>query len=796
MLIITKVVGDDVYIMDTEDNCIVESVPKGVYVQSKVLGIPVEDRYIDELSPFKVDVLRAGFFEMDIDAMFKTLRELNGKAQLPELVFNKMPVDKLHSVVTNAEQQIKVISNSSYSDLLAQGIVKEFHDVLDSLSNSSELEDEYDEEDFDEDLFGDTAEEDFEESVDDDFDYSDEDYDYEDDVDNDNTVFLVSQLYNKLKPSEVDLLNEYSKFHSRIIFKDSRGTLGLATNENSEYANWKRRELASIHGEESWEYDGYVDTGEFPGGYCEMGHPLRYIHFARGLKSGKIVKFGIKCIGDFFEVDSEVTGGLLKAQREHLTDLLELNQIYSSEESIREAKSSFYVFNQLVTSELSSTSKKGEAYTELLKLISAFRQADLVFPKSMVKLFKRLFFEVDSLKDIALTGGIRSKVLSGCFGASGLEVDTYLKQNTTNSSAYSGYSYSCLRYPTNSFVYTFSAFLDLVFNTNLEGIYSYNPVLGINVRGEGGKSKQAIEKYNLRQQLAEAFYGYATSQRERYDSLVKFISVFSRVLQANNLFDSFALHWKKPYLNAYDLEYGDLETVQSCKALCKRILGMVKAYRMSPNAKTHNEVLSQYLSDFESASNCLVNFRLGFTKICKETVIKDDDSVEVSGTKAEFIVLDFTAESFDSTLAELDSNIEFVQNSPLSKQFTRVNSFPLDVLATISKTKRVSERQKGVLQRFLPSLQEFVEKVKANDFEVSAKDTEVDKMVADCEEVIRIMDSGKYFRTLVKVVSTNTLPKLHSILESVIKQRHASEKQMFYVNTARSILEEVRKISS
>lgn len=793
MLIIVKVVGDEVYIMDTDDNCIVESVPKGVYLQSKVLGIPVDDRYIEELSPFKVDVLRAGFFEMGIDDVLSTLRDIEGQPRLPELVFNKLPIDKLLSVVSDAEAKVRLVSNVDYAELISSGAVQEFKDIMNSLSVVEDSEDSYEEEEFEDDLFGSEEDIDLEPFQDDDeFDYGDvEEFDY--DESSNDSVFLVSQLYNKLSQEEVGLLDEYSKFHSRLVFKESNGDLGLSTNNSSDYRNWKRQELSNIHGDENWVYEGYVDTGAFPGGYCEMGHPLRYIHFARGVKSGKIVKFGIKCIGDFFEVDSSVTNGLLKAQRENLSDLLELSQIYSSNESVEGAKKSFYVFNILYKAELAKEQQQSEVFAELLSLIDKFNKAGLVYPKSMTKLFKVLFFKVDTLKDLSLRAEVRSRVIEDCFGSTGIQVDTYFKQNGGASNIYYKYDYSSLKYPTKSFMFSLVTYLDLVFNTNLEGIYKYNPIIGLNVRGEGGKSKTAIDKYKTRQIAAEMFYAYALEQVEQYSSLVKFFDIFNKAIEATNLFNSFTLNWKKPYLNAYDLKYKNLSSVQSCKTASAKMLDFSKRYRLTPSVEDANKVLSQYISDFESALPSLAGFRLGFSDICKTTLIEEDTT---ETKKTFFIELDFTDGHFNDTLAEIDASIKFVQASPLEDKFNAVNKFPLDVLTTIRSKGWVSDKQRAVLERFLVSLEDFVNRVKNNDFEAREEDTEIDKIVKDCERAIEILDSGKYFREVVKVVPTYTLQKLKSILSSICSRRSASEKQMYYVNIARNVLAEIDKSSS
>jgi len=52
----------------------------------------------------------------------------------------------------------------------------------------------------------------------------------------------------------------------------------------------------------SWTYEGYKDTGRKGNDHCSMGHALRYVHFAKNKETKEQIKFGIKCISDFFEI--------------------------------------------------------------------------------------------------------------------------------------------------------------------------------------------------------------------------------------------------------------------------------------------------------------------------------------------------------------------------------------------------------------------------------------------------------------------------------------------------------------
>ena len=51
-----------------------------------------------------------------------------------------------------------------------------------------------------------------------------------------------------------------------------------------------------------WKYKGYYDSGYRGADHCSLGHALRYVHIAENQKTKEIVKFGIKCVSDFFNI--------------------------------------------------------------------------------------------------------------------------------------------------------------------------------------------------------------------------------------------------------------------------------------------------------------------------------------------------------------------------------------------------------------------------------------------------------------------------------------------------------------
>lgn len=91
---------------------------------------------------------------------------------------------------------------------------------------------------------------------------------------------------------EQGLSDEQVKFYQQYSLERSRRAYEIVAAE----------ELGSDELIEDWQYNGYYDAGYRGAEYCTAGHPLRYVHLAQNKKDGRIIKFGIKCVTDFFKL--------------------------------------------------------------------------------------------------------------------------------------------------------------------------------------------------------------------------------------------------------------------------------------------------------------------------------------------------------------------------------------------------------------------------------------------------------------------------------------------------------------
>ena len=91
---------------------------------------------------------------------------------------------------------------------------------------------------------------------------------------------------------EYGMTNEQVEFYKKYSMERSRRAYEIVA----------LKELGSSGLIDDWVYYGYYDSGRRGNEYCEAGHPLRYVHIAYNKKTGKELKFGIKCVTDFFNL--------------------------------------------------------------------------------------------------------------------------------------------------------------------------------------------------------------------------------------------------------------------------------------------------------------------------------------------------------------------------------------------------------------------------------------------------------------------------------------------------------------
>ncbi len=114
------------------------------------------------------------------------------------------------------------------------------------------------------------------------------------------------------------LLRKYYELYTKFLFNSLMGSLKLDVSPE------KAKLLVGLKGEGSWEFAGMIDMYEKGKVTCELGHPLRYVYKARNTNNGEILNFGSRCVGDFFDLDSNGVKALTRVKDEMFDELKEL----------------------------------------------------------------------------------------------------------------------------------------------------------------------------------------------------------------------------------------------------------------------------------------------------------------------------------------------------------------------------------------------------------------------------------------------------------------------------------------
>lgn len=188
-------------------------------------------------------------------------------------------------------------------------------------------------------------------------------------------------MYENINPSQREILREFMLHTSRNLFYKIRG------NTNFRKSMSKAESLAGLMGDaEDWIYYGTEDTGYFGGGVCELGHTLRYKHYAYSEELNKSIVFGSTCMTDFFDVTKELLEAIKRTQVETMLEI----QCVLAIRSIRQTKEyhDYYKVDESIML-LNQTYEENKQHMDSimitdLQLADAFYKNELPLPKVLV----------------------------------------------------------------------------------------------------------------------------------------------------------------------------------------------------------------------------------------------------------------------------------------------------------------------------------------------------------------------------------------------------------------------------
>lgn len=410
-------------------------------------------------------------------------------------------------------------------------------------------EDYYDSSDFDDDVSSEDADDfDSDEDSDDDdeddaFDYAndeddsegyeqdedgyfeplDDDYeDYEDITADTQEESYVNKLYALLTDEQKDVLKRYYLWSSQILFGGAPTSGNLQVTKRAG-GNVKKEELLEKmrKGGQDWVYAGFIDMEYHGAEHCTFGHALRFLHFAWDvgyadldtefwgsdlgsinwehidelIYSGHVIKFGIDCIGDFFDVPKENLTKIKNMQTRSLAEMKHMYTIMSDPTRYANAMASFSVFDDMVKIVLREASaqilthrKVADIDYNLISFCSEFKKLGMLYPRSLVKavqdiLLKRKTHSYNVAKNLNTEVLIAN--LKRVQGVDTKNLQAAIEGTDARASIYGGSRGFIRNYVENYFL------------IQLAGIYAYNPYSkDPRDRDEGMKNKASRAYFN------------------------------------------------------------------------------------------------------------------------------------------------------------------------------------------------------------------------------------------------------------------------------------------------------------
>lgn len=197
-------------------------------------------------------------------------------------------------------------------------------------------------------------------------------------------ILEKNDAFKSLNHSQKTALQKYYMWYTVEKFNELAHGTALEANPV------KLAKLAELRGYDRWVYGGYMDCREVGKVHCELGHPLRHVHYANAVdKSGKVLRticFGEDCSADFFSIPRENMGKLAKVRQQvssEIDELLEImnNRDTASEEDLHPVP----LFEKIVFSQKEAEIVKFFGQKLGTSLLD-YKATGLPFPQSMVEL--------------------------------------------------------------------------------------------------------------------------------------------------------------------------------------------------------------------------------------------------------------------------------------------------------------------------------------------------------------------------------------------------------------------------
>lgn len=420
------------------------------------------------------------------------------------------------------------IEDDEDDDLISDDDYYDSSDFDDDVSSEDTDDFDSDEDSDDEDAAFDYADDEddsegYEQDEDGYFEPLDDDYeDYEDITADTQEESYVNKLYALLTDEQKDVLKRYYLWSSQILFGGAPASGNLQVTKRAG-GNVKKEELLENmrQGGQDWVYAGFIDMEYHGAEHCTFGHALRFLHFAWDvgyadldtefwgsdlgsinwehidelIYSGHVIKFGIDCIGDFFDVPKENLTKIKNMQTRSLAEMKHMYTIMSDPTRYANAMASFSVFDDMVKIVLREASaqilthrKVADIDYNLFSFCNEFKKLGMLYPRSLVKavqdiLLKRKTHSYNVAKNLNTEVLIAN--LKRVQGVNTKNLQAAIEGTDVRASIYGGSRGFIRNYVENYFL------------IQLAGIYAYNPYSkDPRDRDEGMKNKASRAYFN------------------------------------------------------------------------------------------------------------------------------------------------------------------------------------------------------------------------------------------------------------------------------------------------------------
>ena len=207
----------------------------------------------------------------------------------------------------------------------------------------------------------------------------------------------TSTVLKNFQGSQYPVVSSYAQYFSETFSEEQRKLLSrwflqesfyeeglerieLELNTDTDYFREKAAKLATLMGGGTWFFKelNYYESGA----KCTLGHDIKWEFVAEEEATGEVLKFGVDCVQDFFNVEGQVQNQLVRFRTRYFNEMLTYAYSYSQQlgyqKSFGFALPSFW--QSLVDGGFAKPTSKIEY---LLKFVREFNALNMPLPVSL-----------------------------------------------------------------------------------------------------------------------------------------------------------------------------------------------------------------------------------------------------------------------------------------------------------------------------------------------------------------------------------------------------------------------------